>query len=341
MPLSTSDSSYDSGPRLLRDVWGLTAVAIVVVILRIIAKLRIGKFGADDLLMAFALCTALVGSIMITLAIQLGFGQKLSAIDPSNVSKVIMHDYLTQTFCLAGGAMGRVSFVVFIIGLLVQKSSQKIALWTLVGLQVVVNTLFIIIIFVQCPGHESAIWDYSGKRKCWDVHVQAYYGYFQGAFNATTDLSLAIFSTYTFWNLNLRLRVKVGLVTLLGLGIFAMIAAIIKTVQTRVLAAADSDPTIATVTYDRWLFIETYLVIVTTSIPSIRSLFRSMDGRKLNSRNTHELSPRHLVSFLHTSRRGRESSIDGKRMIDVSVDNFSNEDFVRMGSHYERTKAGA
>jgi len=55
MSLSIRDAPYDAGPRLLRDVWGLTAVSIVVVILRIIAKSRIGKFGADDLLMAFAL----------------------------------------------------------------------------------------------------------------------------------------------------------------------------------------------------------------------------------------------------------------------------------------------
>lgn len=55
MSLATRDSTYDAGPQLLRDVWGLTAVAILVVILRIVAKCRIGKFGADDLLMAFAL----------------------------------------------------------------------------------------------------------------------------------------------------------------------------------------------------------------------------------------------------------------------------------------------
>ncbi|KAJ5147443.1 hypothetical protein N7526_000795 [Penicillium atrosanguineum] len=286
MSLSTRDSTYDAGPQLLRDIWGLTAVAIVVVFLRIVAKYRIRKFGADDLLMAFALCMALVGSIMITLAIQLGFGQKVSALSDAAVSKVIMHDYLSQTFGLAGGTIGRISFIVFVIGLLAQRSSQKIALWTLAGAQVVVNSLLIIIIFVQCPGHASAIWSHSGKEKCWSLKVQADYGYFQGAFNAATDLGLATFSTYIFWNLNLKLRVKAGLVVLLGLGIFAMIAAIIKTVQTRVLASSDNDPTIATVTYDRWLFIETYLVIVTTSIPSIRSLFRSMDGRKIGRYDT-------------------------------------------------------
>lgn len=55
MALSRRNSTYDSGPQLLRDVWALTAVAIVILILRITAKLRIGKFGTDDLLMTFAL----------------------------------------------------------------------------------------------------------------------------------------------------------------------------------------------------------------------------------------------------------------------------------------------
>lgn len=117
---------------------------------------------------------------MITLAIKMGFGQELSSINTPNVSKIIMHDYLTQTFGLAGGALGRISFIVFIIGLLVQKRSHRIILWILVGLQVIINSIFIIILFVQCPGHASAIWDHSGKAKCWDLHVQAYYGYFQG-----------------------------------------------------------------------------------------------------------------------------------------------------------------
>jgi hypothetical protein len=120
-----------------------------------------------------------------------------------------------------------------------------------------------------------------------------------------------------------------------------MIAAIIKTVQTRILAISDNDPTIATVTYDRWLFIETYLVIVTTSIPSIRSLFRSMEGRKISGRNTHELSHRYVVSSLHTSRtRRRESSIEGKGIINASEGNLSKEGFARMESHKETPESG-
>ncbi|KAJ5358873.1 uncharacterized protein N7496_011286 [Penicillium cataractarum] len=337
MSLSPRNSVYNAGPQLLRDVWGLTAVAILIIILRIIAKLRIGKFGADDILMVSALCLAVIGSIMVTLAIKLGFGQELSSINTSNVSKIIMHDYLTQTFGLAGGALGRISFIVFIIGLLVQKRSHRIILWILIGLQVIVNSIFIIILFVQCPGHASAIWAHSGKAKCWDLHVQAYYGYFQGAFNSATDLYLAVFSTCIFWNLNLKVRVKVGLVALLGMGIFAMIASIIKTVQTRVLATSDSEPTTATIDYDRWIYIETYLVIITASIPCIRSLLRPTNSRKISSSDTHELSSRYAISSMRSRTRRRDSSIDGKRIINVSEGDLSIDDEISRGYQHNVT----
>lgn len=39
------------------------------------------------------------------------------------------------------------------------------------------------------------------------------------AFNAATDLYLAVFPTYIFWNLNMKIRAKIGLMVLLGLGI--------------------------------------------------------------------------------------------------------------------------
>ena len=55
MSLSSRSPSSNSSTQILREVWVLTAIAIVILGLRVVAKLRIGKFGGDDLLMAFAL----------------------------------------------------------------------------------------------------------------------------------------------------------------------------------------------------------------------------------------------------------------------------------------------
>ncbi|KAJ5291784.1 hypothetical protein N7478_001035 [Penicillium angulare] len=232
---------------------------------------------------------------MMTVGVKHGFGKTVVDLDNKGISTIIMFDYLTQTFGLAGGALGRISFIVFINGLLVSKKWHRIIFWSLIALQAVTNGMFIIILFVQCPGHASAIWDHDKNGKCWNTQVQADYGYFQGAFNSATDLYLAVFSTVTFWNLNLKLRVKLGLVILLGLGILAMVAAIIKTVQTRVLASYDINPTTATVNYDQY---------------------------------RHELSSRYVVSSnTPTGKSGqRQSSIDGKRIVNVSEENLSHDD---------------
>lgn len=90
-----------------------------------------------------------------------------------------------------------------------------------------------------------------------------------------------------------------------------MVASIIKTVQIKVLANVDSDPTVATADLERWLYIETYLVIITTSIPCLRSLLRM---RKVNSastypRNTHRsgLATAGKENFSLRSRNGQVS----------------------------------
>ena len=182
---------------------------------------------------------SIVGSCMITVGIQNGYGQHVWDLDSSKAARVIKYDYLAQTFGIAGGTVGRLAFICFIQGVLAIMIPQKIILWVFAGFQVVVNAMFILIIYLQCPGHTSGIWEHSGKAKCWSLHVQAYYGYFQGgkdsvrfleslirptdelmlAFNALTDLYLAIFATYTCWSLKLPLRSRVGVMVLLGMGI--------------------------------------------------------------------------------------------------------------------------
>ncbi|CAG7918817.1 unnamed protein product [Penicillium olsonii] len=303
MLVSPRGPPEDTGPRLLREIWALTALGILTVTLRVIAKIRIRKFAWDDVLMILALSCAVVGSGLVTVGVKCGFGQHVWDIQPQ-VPSVIMYDYLAQAFGIVGGTLGRIAFIVFIVGLLGTRRLYRVILWGLVGLQLVTNLVLIVILSVQCPGHASAIWAPSGKNNCWDVRVQAYYGYYQGSFNSATDFYLATFSTCIFWNLNLRLRAKLGLVALLGLGIFAMIASVIKVVETRVFAHPDDDPTVATVSYDRWLFIETYLVIITASIPCIRSLLRSSRERHTASaRSVYELHSVYAENSVSGSRR--------------------------------------
>jgi hypothetical protein len=130
---------------------------------------------------------------MATVAVHHGFGRPVGVLEPSDISKVIEYDYFTQSFGIAGGTLGRVAFILYIIGLLGVTTSHRVILWALVVLQPIVNLVFILIIFLQCPGHASGIWAHSGKVKCWSPRVQAYYGYFLGCkkalFLSTTQIN--------------------------------------------------------------------------------------------------------------------------------------------------------
>lgn len=96
-----------------------------------------------------------------------------------------MFDYLGQTFGLSATCVGRVAFSIYLLGVLRAARWQKAILWSLIAAQVITNILSLLIMFLQCPGQGSAIWNMPGKQKCWDVRVQAYYAYFQGCENTT------------------------------------------------------------------------------------------------------------------------------------------------------------
>lgn len=108
-----------------------------------------------------------------------------------------------------------------------------------------------------------------------------------------------------------------------------MIASIIKVVQTRVFAHADNDPTVATVVYDRWLFIEAYLVIITASIPCIRSLLRPLEDRYTASgRRAYELDSPYARTSAPSSRRITPKT-HGTAIVRISDGNESSDEILQ------------
>jgi hypothetical protein len=117
---------------------------------------------------------------MFTTGVKHGFGHHVWDIPHAELSTVIMYDYLTQAFGVAASCMGRISFIFYILGLLGIERPHRIILWLFISFHLTTNAVSILIMFLQCPGHASDIWSRPRKTGCRNVHVQAYYGYFQG-----------------------------------------------------------------------------------------------------------------------------------------------------------------
>jgi hypothetical protein len=65
MASSLSEEDYNAGTSVLATAWALTAAAIIVMALRVVAKIKISNFNADDVVMIAALVRQTVPSSRI------------------------------------------------------------------------------------------------------------------------------------------------------------------------------------------------------------------------------------------------------------------------------------
>ncbi|GKZ62179.1 hypothetical protein AnigIFM49718_009257 [Aspergillus niger] len=268
--MSFQSISYNAGPGILALNWTAAAIAILVMILRVIAKLRIRHYAVNDTAMLCALVLALAASVMITLAIAHGYGRHSQYLSKAN--QVLALKYYTAFQCLsivATGA-GRAAFTLYLLNILRQERYLGWILWLIFTLQIIINIVSVATILAQCQDINS-LWDAHVGTACWNPNVERIYGYVQCSINTASDLFLAVFPTYTFWSLSLKLRVKISLVVLMGFGLVAMVASVMRIVNLGSVAER-GDQTAATVKLTRWALAECYLVIVTASMPCIRSL---------------------------------------------------------------------
>ncbi|KAJ5504981.1 hypothetical protein N7463_007855 [Penicillium fimorum] len=95
-----------------------------------------------------------------------------------------------------------------------------------------------------------------------------------------------------FWNLNLKLRIKIGLIGLLSLGIVAMIASIVKTTKLNAVPSITNTGASGGIELIRWGYIENVIIIITSSIPCIRPLIISSVRKISNGKysRSYELS---------------------------------------------------
>lgn len=129
--------------------------------------------------------------------------------------------WLSVPFSPGSAAFGKISIALFLMRLINRNRRQQIFLWILVFLLVVVNLLLIIITFAQCTP-VTFLWNRvrpASQGTCWAPTVQQYYGYFQGAFSALSDLILALFPIHIIWNLQMPLKTKLGIGFLMSLGV--------------------------------------------------------------------------------------------------------------------------
>lgn len=147
-------------------------------------------------------------------------------------------------------------------------SNDRLTLLTILSLQTMI---------FQCS-NPAMRWDSSVKGTCWPQHVVQGLGYTGATLNIATDIFFALsIPMPLFWKLDVKCRTRASLIAVLGLGVFACAASIIKTVYLYNLGNY-SDWLWDSRNISIWHVVELNTEIVAGSLPAIRPLFRGVLG---------------------------------------------------------------
>ncbi|KAI0472778.1 integral membrane protein [Xylariaceae sp. FL0804] len=299
-----SSASHDLGPSVLGVAWSFAIIAICVVIARMYVRLTIvRKLTIDDGIVILTLLLALGNSIFLTISTSWGLGRHIGtlAAEPLRVMYAIKWVYLCEFFSIMSPGFGRISFALLLLAITPPTMWRRRLLWVIIGVQFAVDVGTVAISFSQCRPI-SGFWDQSLDADCWPPYVQQYTGFAQGSVCSLVDLLLATYPASLFWDLNMQWKQKASLSFIMGLGIFSMIASIVKTVNLRAITETD-DLTYAMAKLAIWWTLEAYFVLIAVSIPTIKPILKgpstSTDGSF--SRNSRTGKSHHSHHHHHNS----------------------------------------
>lgn len=105
-------------------------------------------------------------------------------------------------------------------------------------LNIVLNIPQVLLVWFQCTPVD-ALWDPLRQDHC-DHRKSVYYTYFVGAVAALSDIYLAVVPIHMLVPLRIDPKLKYGLTFLMGCGVFAGVAAIVRTWAAKFILTEDS-----------------------------------------------------------------------------------------------------
>ncbi|KAE8381726.1 hypothetical protein BDV26DRAFT_289150 [Aspergillus bertholletiae] len=312
-----SQSQPDGGPALHKGIWVAVAFAALIVILRVFAKLKIGQFRVDDVLMIIALLLVIAATVFLTLSVNHGFGLNLETLPTEDAQAVLKNIAIEIPIVTMSTTIARCSFIIYLLAILGSNKTYKFALWFIMIWQLSGNIVSAVLPLSICR-NVKILWDATVKTTCGDTSAVIKFAYYSNTVNSATDLFLAVFPIPVFWSLNLKTRVKLGLIILLSLGLVAMAASIVKTTKLNQLPGVTNLGATGGLELIRWGYIENTLIIITSSVPCIRPLIMSSVKKFSSHGFSHSYELR--SPFTANRRTGENNTAQSRRKLAANND---------------------
>ncbi|KAL4953942.1 hypothetical protein BDW69DRAFT_183996 [Aspergillus filifer] len=306
----------DQSTSIVGVSWSLGSISIILVALRLYSRILLtGRRGWDDFFVAFALANAIICSALAQVGVSYGLGKHMADItDPIDQENALKYTVIAPNFSVVSTTTGKISVSIFLLRLMGQSAKcwQRWFLYILNSISIVWNALAIVAIIGFCRPAKK-IWHPETPGSCFSLGLQLAVGISQAAFNAVADLSLAIFPVFIFQKVQLHVFKKIGIVGILGAGVFAAAATLVKCILLRNLPE-HADMTWSWAPITTWYSIEMYVIIICATLPTLPQCYNAI----LNQRSTYYNTSLEIPA--HSGRSDNKAkSIRLRRMPDASL----------------------
>ncbi|CAG8924032.1 unnamed protein product [Penicillium salamii] len=272
---------------ILAVSWTETCVGLLFFALRFVSNWKfVGRFRWDFAIAGLTVVTETTAQVFLQLSVNAGMGQHMSALSDKSLVLALKWSWVFQLLAIAASMLGKLAILAFLVQIRGRHEKKP---WLLIVLGILIGAVNITVlgtILGQCQPMQK-LWDDSIEGTCDPGRkINQNYSFFQASFNSFTDAVLAIYPVHLFWKLQMKLRIKVALSILMGLGWIAAVCSAVKTYELKALTET-TDITWAQSSLIIWASTEAWIVIVVGCVPPIRPLMdRILQRFGLTSKKT-------------------------------------------------------
>ncbi|KAL6710095.1 hypothetical protein ACN47E_009886 [Coniothyrium glycines] len=267
----------NQGPTILGATLTVTIAALITMATRLYVRARvIRNVGWDDYVMLFAMALCIAGQIVIIPQVHYGAGRHIEYIEPTDFMNALKLNFISQPIYLFAIALVKISVGFFLLRIAVQPFYRRLIIGIMAFMAIYTCGCFLTIV-LQCTDLRM-LWDRSVKGTCWTSFTLKALGYVNSTLNISTDIAFSIaIPIPMIWGLQMNRRQKASLICIMGLGIFATAAALVKlTYLTNYGHSGDWlwDSRNLTI----WTVIECNIGIIAGNLPCLKPIFRTVLG---------------------------------------------------------------
>ncbi|PVI01949.1 hypothetical protein DM02DRAFT_523893 [Periconia macrospinosa] len=268
------------GPAVLGATITVTIVALITLIVRLYVRVKMIRNVGWDV-------------TLIIREVHFGAGKHIDQISPEGIKEAFKLNFVTQPLYLFSVMLVKESVGFFLLRI-ANTPFYRRTIISIMVFMILYTVAAIMPLLLQCT-NLALLWDHEAKGTCWDPKIVKATAYAFSSANIMTDLLFAVFIPVPMlWKAQMKRRQKGIILAILGLGLFATAAAIVKMSYLPYLGQT-GDWLWDVCNLLIWAIVETRTGIIAGNLSCLRPLFRSSLGSTYGRGSHNNTSPKSLT----------------------------------------------